>query len=59
MNGHIAAMYGYRLLYIALGEDKERVMEIAMMVVKLMWFVAGFLTCLMLLALIGENGDRK
>jgi|10_taG_2_1085330.scaffolds.fasta_scaffold08553_7 hypothetical protein len=30
-------------------------MEIAMMVVKLMWFVAGFITCLMMLALIGEK----
>ena len=30
-------------------------MEIAMVVVKLMWFVAGFITCLMMLALIGEK----
>ena len=30
-------------------------MEIAMMVVKLMWFIAGFITCLMMLALIGDK----
>tara|TARA_R110002012_G_scaffold117518_1_gene265492 strand:- start:69 stop:230 length:162 start_codon:yes stop_codon:yes gene_type:complete len=47
--------YGFRLLYIIQVDSKERVMEIAMMIIKLMWFIAGFLSCLMLLALIGEK----